>query len=100
MALSIKPKLLLLDEPTTSLDSKNRDIIVELIRDLSKKDNFLYLFVTHDIDIAFELCQNMLVIFKGKAVEFGKSNEILSNPKEEYTKRLINANFKYRSFRK
>ncbi len=99
IALSHKPKMLLLDEPTTALDSELKEQILELIKYLQKEIGFKILFVTHDINSTLLLCDNIAVIHKGKIIESGKIDDILSNPKEEYTKKLIEANFKNREFR-
>jgi len=99
MALSVKPKLLLLDEPTTALDLKLREDIVKILLELQEKLNFLILFVTHDINIAKKLCREIVVLRKGKVVESGKSEDIINSPKEAYTKRLIESNFANRKFR-
>jgi len=99
MALSVKPKLLLLDEPTTALDPKLREDMVDTLLNLQDKLSFLMLFVTHDINIAKRLCEDIIVLKKGKVVESGKSKDIINNPKDAYTKRLIESNFSNRKFR-
>lgn len=99
MALESKPKLLMLDEPTTALDPQSRGVILDLLKKLQKKENFLMLFVTHDMNSASYLCEDICVISKGKVVESGIMQEVLKNPKEDYTKILIDANFANREFR-
>ena len=99
MALSNKPKLLLLDEPTTALDPQTRVLIIELLKKLQKKENFKMLFVTHDMFSAKNLCDDICVIRHGKVVESGSMSEVLERPKQEYTKTLIEANFANRKFR-
>ncbi len=99
MALSIKPKLLLLDEPTTALDGKSKTAILDLIKKLQQRDNFDMLFVTHDISSVANLCAEIGIIKNGKILEEGKMNEVLENPKEAYTKELINSGFEKRDFR-
>lgn len=99
MALSIKPKILLLDEPTTALDSKSKEEIINLIASLHVKEDFYLLFVTHDIEIAKEVCQEVGILKDGRLVEIGVMREVLENPKESYTKNLINSGFKGREFR-
>jgi peptide/nickel transport system ATP-binding protein len=99
MALSKKPRLLLLDEPTTALDPDTRVLIIELLKKLQKIENFSMLFVTHDIVSAKSLCEEICVIRYGKVVESGKMSTVLSNPQKEYTKTLIEANFANREFR-
>jgi peptide/nickel transport system ATP-binding protein len=100
MALGSNPKLLLLDEPTTALDPRLRVEMVEILVQLQKEFAFLMLFVTHDIKVAKVLCRNMLVIKEGRVIEEGASREILEHPKEAYTKRLIEASFANREFRR
>lgn len=99
MALANKPKLLLLDEPTTALDPKTRVLIIELLQRLQKQEGFLMLFVTHDISSAKSLCKDICVIKKGVVVESGTMQEVINSPKQEYTRTLIEANFANRGFR-
>jgi len=99
MALESSPHLLLLDEPTTALDPDTRVLILDLLKKLQKKEQFLMLFVTHDISSASYLCEDLCVIQNGKVVENGIMSDILNNPKQNYTKTLIEANFANRNFR-
>lgn len=99
IAISKDLKILLLDEPTTALDIQNKDNIINLIKELKEKLNILILFVTHDIESIKELCKEIVIIKKGKVIEMGKCKEILDNPKEDYTKILINSTFKNKKFR-
>jgi len=99
MALSNSPKLLLLDEPTTALDPENRVIILELLKSLQSEFGFKILFVTHDMISAKSLCKDICVIRDGIVVESGEMSAVLQNPKAEYTKTLIEANFANREFR-
>jgi len=99
MALESSPRLLLLDEPTTALDPDTRVLILDLLKKLQKKEQFLMLFVTHDISSASYLCEDLCVIQNGQVVEDGIMSDILHNPKQNYTKTLIEANFANRNFR-
>jgi peptide/nickel transport system ATP-binding protein len=99
LALSLNPKLLLLDEPTTALDSKTKYDILTTIDKLKKELGFRILYVTHDIGSSKLLCEDMAILKSGKIVERGKVLEILSSPKSDYTKRLIESNFRSRGFR-
>ncbi len=99
IALESRPKLLLLDEPTTALDPETKEMILQLLQKLQKKEQFKMLFVTHDISSAKELCEDVAIIKNGKIVESGKMREVMRNPKQEYTKTLIEANFSNRDFR-
>ena len=100
MALESEPKLLMLDEPTTALDPKTRVLILDLLKELQKEFGFKILFVTHDIASAQALCDEICVIKEGQVIESGRMQDILSDPKTEYTKTLIDANFANRDFRK
>jgi len=99
IALESKPKLLLLDEPTTALDPDTKEMIIQLLKKLQKKEQFKMLFVTHDITSARELCEDVAIIKNGKIIESGTMHEVMQNPKQEYTKILIEANFANRKFR-
>jgi len=100
MAIENQPKLLMLDEPTTALDPKTKQIILNLLKELQKELKFKILFVTHDIASAKELCDEICVIKEGKVIESGDIKDILQNPKDIYTKTLIESNFSNRKFRK
>lgn len=100
IALSKDIKLLLLDEPTTALDVKNKENIINLVDQLVNKLNILILFVTHDIESIKTLCEDIVIINKGQIVEQGKTKDVLSSPKNDYTKNLIDSNFKNKDFRK
>lgn len=99
MALESAPKLLLLDEPTTALDPETRVVILDLLRELQSRLGFKMLFVTHDMNSAKSLCEDICVIKDGRIVENGRMSEVLEKPKEEYTRILIQANFSNRKFR-
>ena len=100
MALESSPKLLLLDEPTTALDPQTKEVIIDLLKRIQKKEAFKMLFVTHDISSARDLCDDVCIIKDGKVVESGPMLEIIKDPKQQYTKTLIEANFANRKFRK
>lgn len=99
MALSLEPKLLLLDEPTTALDEESKQTILMLIKELQKSFGFDILFVTHDIETIEDLCEDVGIIKNGRIIERGKTKEILYHPKEPYTKELLASGFKQRRFR-
>ena len=99
MALENNPKIVLLDEPTTALDPQTRVMILDLLRNLQIKMGFKILFVTHDMNSAKSLCEDICVIKDGLLVEDGKMSQILQHPQEVYTKTLIEANFANREFR-
>lgn len=99
LSLERNPLLLLLDEPTTALDTKNKVIVLNILKSLQKQLNFKMLFVTHDINSIKDLCEDILILKKGKICESGKTMEVLANPKTKYTKNIIESNFRNREFR-
>lgn len=99
IAISQKPKLLLLDEPTTALDTKNKEIILNLLQDLAKNLDLKILYVTHDIYSIKNLCEDIIILKNGRIIESGKTKDVLLEPKNEYTIELINSNFINKKFR-
>ena len=99
IALGSHPKLLLLDEPTTALDPTSKEAMITLLKALQKSMDFKMLFVTHDMSVASELCEDICVLRNGSVVEEGLMADVIAHPKEEYTQALINAEFKTRGFR-
>lgn len=99
IALGSRPKLLLLDEPTTALDPASKEAMVVLLKRLQEKMNFSMLFVTHDMSTVSALCEDICVINKGRVVEEGIIDTVIRSPKEQYTQALIDAEFKTRGFR-
>ena len=93
LALSNDIKILLLDEPTTALDNNSKNVILNLIESLTLKLDILILFVTHDISSIQNICKDIIILKDGQIVEQGKTMEILNNPSQNYTKKLINARF-------
>ncbi len=90
-SLILKPKLIICDEPVSSLDVSIQAQVINLLKELQKKYNLTYLFITHDLNIAKHMSDNIMVLQFGKMVEINKSNEVFNNPKEDYTKQLISS---------
>ncbi|MFZ2470606.1 MAG: ABC transporter ATP-binding protein [Methanothrix sp.] len=88
-ALALGPKLLIADEPTSALDPSVQAKILKLLMNLQEKMGLAMLFVTHDIALARKVSDRMAVMLKGRIVETGATNEILSNPEHPYTRRLV-----------
>ena len=91
MALACRPELLLCDEPTTALDVTVQKQTVELIRSLQRELGFGMIFVTHNLAVASQLCERLAVMQNGRIIEEGSRTEVLRNPKQEYTQKLIAA---------
>ena len=99
IAIQTNPKLLLLDEPTTALDTKNKKIILNILDDIKNNFDIYILFVTHDIMSVKDICEDIIILKDGNIVEEGKLENILNNPKNKYTKDLLSSSFTNRKFR-
>jgi ABC-type dipeptide/oligopeptide/nickel transport system ATPase component len=91
MALACRPKLLIADEPTTSLDVTVEREILSLLMELKQKMGFSLLFITHNLSIAKRIADRVCVMYKGKTVEEGKCARIFSHPGHFHTQELIGA---------
>lgn len=91
MALACRPELLLCDEPTTALDVTVQKQTVELIRSLQRELGFGMIFVTHNLAVASQLCERLAVMQGGRIIEEGTRSRVLSEPRQEYTRKLIAA---------
>jgi len=90
-SLILKPKLIICDEPVSSLDVSIQAQVINLLKELQEKFKLTYLFITHDLNIAKHMSDNIMVLNLGKIVEMNKSNEIFNFPKHDYTKKLISS---------
>lgn len=90
-ALVLKPKLIVLDEPTSSLDRSVQAQVVDLLRDIQSRHQLSYLFISHDLKIVKALCHRIMVLHRGRVVEAGPAEAIFSSPQHEYTRSLLAA---------
>ncbi|MDB4131528.1 ABC transporter ATP-binding protein [Flavobacteriaceae bacterium] len=91
IAIACKPKLLIADEPTTSLDSLVKNDIIALIKSLQNEYEMSVLFISHDLKLVSKFVDNLIILKKGLVVEYGNTYEIFNSPKERYTQHLINS---------
>lgn len=91
LALCTRSKILLADEPTTSLDVVNQFKFVELLKKITKEKKLTLIYVSHDIKLLSKICERIIVLKNGKIVEENTTEEILKNPQDEYTKLLVRA---------
>jgi microcin C transport system ATP-binding protein len=92
-ALVLEPTFIVLDEPTSALDMLIQAQMVDLLRDLQKKRDLTYMFISHDLRVVAALASRLLVLRHGKMVEEGAASEIFKNPKTDYTRALFAAAF-------
>lgn len=90
MALAGNPKLLIADEPTTALDISVQESIIELLLKLKKDRNLAIIFISHDLSVIKKFCDKVLVMYKGKSMEYASKNDVFNNPQSPYTKALLN----------
>ncbi|MGF7107890.1 ATP-binding cassette domain-containing protein [Treponema pedis] len=90
-SILFKPKLLICDEPTASLDYNIGLQIISLLENLKNKTGMSILFISHDISIVKKIADRIVIMNKGKIMEEGKNKDIFNSPKNMYTKMLINA---------
>tara|TARA_Y100000741_G_scaffold68525_1_gene49550 strand:- start:110 stop:712 length:603 start_codon:yes stop_codon:yes gene_type:complete len=92
-ALSMKPKLIIFDEPTSALDVIVQKNILKLIVDLQKKHSLSYCFISHDLKVISSISHRIYVIKDSRIIETNNTDELISNPQNDYTKKLIESSF-------
>lgn len=89
-ALILQPKILICDEPVSMLDASLQQQILQLLSDLQRLYQLALIFITHDLSLAYHLCDRLLVMHQGKIVEVGSPDQIMTNPRHPYTQSLVN----------
>ncbi len=92
-AMVLEPKFVMLDEPTSALDMSVQAQVVDLLRELQRKHNLAYLFISHDLKVVRALANDIVVLRNGKVVEKGPSEKVFNRPETDYTKALMAAAF-------
>lgn len=88
-ALAVEPAILICDEATSALDVTIQKQIMDLLQELKEKQGLSFIFICHNLALVQMFCDRVLVLYDGKVVESGTTDEIINHPKEEYTKKLI-----------
>jgi peptide/nickel transport system ATP-binding protein len=89
MAIQARPKLIILDEPTSALDVMTQANIMNLLKRLKREFKLSYIFITHDLALASELADKVLVLYAGRVAELGSADLVYTDPKHPYTQGLI-----------
>ena len=90
-ALIQRPRFIIADEPVSALDVTIQAQILDLLWDLRKELDLSYLFISHDLNVVYSICDRVMVMQKGRIIEQGTVDEVYDHPREEYTKKLLNA---------
>jgi len=93
-ALASSPKFLVLDEPVSSLDVSIQVDILKLLKEIKSQLELTYLFIAHDLSVIGYMSDRIAVMKEGKLVELGERDQVLANPKDPYTQRLLDSNLK------
>ena len=89
MALVMEPQLLIMDEPTSALDVSVQAQVMNLVKRLKSQRGMAVLFITHDIALASDICDRIVVAYGGEHIEGGSAEEVLVHPMHPYTQKLI-----------
>lgn len=90
-ALIQRPRLIIADEPVSALDVSIQGQILKLLLQLRDELDLSYLFITHDLNVCYSICDRVVVMYKGEVVEQGTVEDVYNNPQHEYTKKLLDA---------
>jgi len=89
IAIALKPRLIIADEPTTALDPTIQSQVLELLKDIIKQSNSALIIISHDFGVVAEMADQILVMYGGKIVESGPTESLLNSPRHRYTKALL-----------
>ncbi len=90
-ALIQRPRFIIADEPVSALDVTIQAQILDLLWDLKEELDLSYLFISHDLNVIYSICDRVMVMEKGRIIEQGSVDEVYNHPKHDYTKKLINS---------
>jgi peptide/nickel transport system ATP-binding protein len=90
-ALVLKPRVILADEPVSMVDASLRATILESLRTLNRDLGISILYVTHDLTTAYQICENIIIMYRGAIVETGSVDQVIRDPKHPYTKLLVDS---------
>ena len=91
MALALNPDIIIADEPTTALDVVIQAQVIQLLKKLQQKMNLAIIFISHDLSILAQVCERILIMYAGKAMELADVKPLFENPLHPYTRALIDS---------
>jgi oligopeptide/dipeptide ABC transporter ATP-binding protein len=91
IAISCEPRIIIADEPTTSLDVTIQAQYLRLLREIQEETNLAVIFITHDFGVVAKMCDRVMVMYAGRAVETGPVRDIFNRPSHPYTQALLNS---------
>ena len=90
-AFLLKPKIIVADEPVSMVDASRRAKILEIMLRLKEEYRISFLYITHDLSTAYDVCDEIIILFRGEIVEQGNTREVINNPQHPYTRLLIDS---------
>jgi peptide/nickel transport system ATP-binding protein len=90
-AFLLKPRIIVADEPVSMVDASRRAMILEIMLRLKQDFGISFLYITHDLSTAYEVCDDMMILYRGEVVEQGSTKEVIHNPQHDYTRLLIDS---------
>lgn len=90
-SLALEPEILLLDEPTSALDVSVQAQVISLLQEIQRDRNLTIVIISHDLALVSQTCQRIAVLYRGNLVEFGQASEVITQPQDPYTRRLLDA---------
>jgi oligopeptide/dipeptide ABC transporter ATP-binding protein len=90
-AFLLKPKLIVADEPVSMIDASLRAMVLELMKKLKREFNISFLYITHDLSTAYQICDKICILYQGTLVETGDATTVIKDPQHPYTQLLVNS---------
>jgi peptide/nickel transport system ATP-binding protein len=90
-AFLLKPRIIVADEPVSMVDASRRAMILEIMLRLKQEFGISFLYITHDLSTAYDVCDDIIILYRGEVVEQGNAQAVISNPQHSYTRLLVDS---------